>query len=169
MATLIPGQPRAINKEGTSYLDDFEAAQSAIDLRSATAWRLASIPQGQPDMFPEATKNTLGLGFNRSKLAWYTIDPVFVQNNNLTPQHISQNGQMLADSRMRLLLITELFPNNQPQQGQMTNVATLDFAYYPKERGMYNYDTTNVDSSGSFINPEARWGGISRALNTNDF
>ncbi len=169
VATLIPGQPRAINKEGTSYLDDFEAAQSAIDLRSATAWRLASIPQGQPDLFPEASIKNLGHGFKRSKLSWYTIDPVFVQNNTLTPQHIAQDGQMLADSRMRLLLITELFPNNQPQQGQMTNVATLDLAYYPKERGMYNYDTTNVDTSGNFVDPEARWGGISRALTTNDF
>jgi len=169
VATLIPGQPRAINKEGTSYLDDFEAAQSAIDLRASTAWRLASIPQGQPDLFPEASNLNLGLGYNRSKLAWYSIDPVFMQNNNLTPQHISQNAQMLADARMRLLLITELFPNNQPQQGQMTNVATLDLAYYPNERGMYNYDTTGVDSAGNFINPESHWGGISRALATNDF
>ena len=169
VATLIPGQPRAINKEGTSYLDDFEAAQSSIDLRSINSWRLASIPQGQPDLFPEAQKNKLSAGYKRSKVAWYTIDPVFVQGNSLTPDHIAQDGEMLADSRMRLLLITELFPNNQPQQGQMTNVATLDLAYYPKERGMYNYDTLGVDTTGRFLDPENRWGGISRALTTNDF
>jgi cell surface protein SprA len=35
---------------------------------------------------------------------------------------------------------------------------------------MYNYDTTNtVDKFGQFTNPENRWGGIQRALSTNDF
>jgi cell surface protein SprA len=66
-AHLIPGQPRAINKEGISYIDDFEGAQSAIDLRSVSSWRLASIPQGQPDLFPEATNKDLSAGFKRAK------------------------------------------------------------------------------------------------------
>jgi cell surface protein SprA len=39
VAHLIPGQPKAINKDGTSYIDDFEASQSAIDLRSVNAWK----------------------------------------------------------------------------------------------------------------------------------
>jgi cell surface protein SprA len=35
---------------------------------------------------------------------------------------------------------------------------------------MYNYDNTaTVDSVGQFTNPENRWGGIMRALSTNDF
>ncbi len=170
VAHLIPGQPRAINKEGTSYIDDFEASQSAIDLKSVTAWRLASIPQGQPNLFPEATKKDLSAGFKRSKLAWYTIDPLFYQSNQLTPQHIKQNPQMLYDSRMRLVNQIDIFPNLQQQYGSIPNVAVLDLAYYPKERGNYNYDTTNtVDTSGLFINPENRWGGIMRALTTNDF
>jgi cell surface protein SprA len=170
VAHLIPGQPRAINKEGTSYIDDFEASQSAIDLRSVNAWRLASIPQGQPDLFPEATKKDLSAGFKRSKTAWYVIDPLFYQSNNLTPQHIKQNAQMLSDSRMRLVNQIDIFPNLQQQYGSIPNIPILELAYYPKERGMYNYDTTNtVDSSGYFINPENRWGGIQRGLTTNDF
>lgn len=170
VAHLIPGQPRAINKEGTSYIDDFEASQSAIDLKSVTAWRLASIPQGQPNLFPEATKKDLSAGFKRSKLAWYTIDPLFYQSNQLTPQHIKQNPQMLYDSRMRLVNQIDIFPNLQQQYGSIPNIAVLDLAYYPKERGNYNYDTTNtVDTAGLFINPENRWGGIMRALTTNDF
>lgn len=170
VAHLIPGQPRAINKEGISYIDDFEASQSAIDLRSVNAWRLASIPQGQPDLFPEATKKDLSVGFKRSKTAWYVIDPLFYQSNNLTPLHIKQNAQMLSDSRMRLVNQIDIFPNLQQQYGSIPNIPILELAYYPKERGMYNYDTTNtVDSSGYFINPENRWGGIQRGLTTNDF
>lgn len=170
VAHLIPGQPRAINKEGTSYIDDFEASQSAIDLRSVNAWRLAAVPQGQPDLFPEATKKDLSVGYKRAKTAWYVIDPLFYQSNNLTPLHIKQNPQMLSDSRMRLVNQIDIFPNLQQQYGSIPNIPILELAYYPKERGMYNYDTSNtIDSAGFFINPENRWGGIQRGLTTNDF
>jgi len=169
-AYLIPGQPKVIDRAGTSYVDDFEASQSTIDLKSATAWRLASIPQGQPDMFPEAASQSLSAGFKRAKMAWYTIDPVFYQSNNLTPNHIKQDASMLADSRMRLVNFTDIFPNQQLQYGSIPNITVFDVCYYPKERGMYNYDTTNtVDSVGYFINPENRWAGIMRGLSTNDF
>ncbi|NBU91358.1 MAG: cell surface protein SprA [Flavobacteriia bacterium] len=169
-AYLIPGQPKVINKSGISYVDDFEASQSTIDLKSASAWRLASIPQGQPDLFPEAATQSLAAGFRRAKMAWYTIDPLFYQSNNLTPQHIKENASMLADSRMRLVNFTDIFPNQQLQYGSIPNITVFDVCYYPKERGMYNYDTTNtVDSIGHFINPENRWAGIMRGLSTNDF
>jgi cell surface protein SprA len=170
VATLRPGQPRAINKEGTSYIDDFEASQSAIDLKSIAAWRLASVPQGQPDLFPEAAKKDLSAGYKRANLSWYTIDPVFYQSNQLTPAHIKQDPSMLYDSRMRLIQMTDIFPNLQLQYGSITNINVLDLAYYPAERGMYNFDTTaTVDSLGRFTDPEERWGGIMRGLSTNDF
>ncbi len=169
-AHLIPGQPRAINKSGTSYIDDFEGAQSTIDLRSVTSWRLASVPQGQPELFPEASVKDLSAGFKRAKTCWYLIDPLFYQSNSLTPQHIVQDPTMLADSRMRLVNQTDIFPNLQQQYGSIPNIPILELAYYPTERGMYNYDTTNtVNAEGKFINPENRWGGIMRALSTNDF
>ncbi len=170
VATIIPGQPRVINKSGTSYIDDFEASQSAIDLKSVTAWRMASIPQGQPDLFPEATLKNLSAGYRRSKIAWYMIDPLFYQSNSLTPDHIKQDASMLADSRMRLVNQKDIFPNLQQQYGSIPNISVLDLYYYPSERGMNNYDTTNtVNPDGSFVNPENRWGGIMRSLTTNDF
>ena len=169
-AHLIPGQPRAINKEGTSYIDDFEASQSSIDLKSITSWRLASIPKGQPDLFPEALNMDLSAGYKRAKTAWYLIDPIFFQSNSLTPDHITQNPQMLADSRMRLVNQTDVFPNLQQAYGAIPNLTVLDLAYYPKERGMYNYDMSNtINDDGTFSDPNNRWGGIMRALTTNDF
>lgn len=169
-AHLIPGSPRAINKNGTSYIDDFEGAQSSIDLKSISAWRLASVPQGQPDLFPEAAKNDISAGFKRSRLAWYVIDPLFYRSDNTTPQHIKDDPSMLSDSRMRLVNQNDIFPNLQLQYGSVQNLSILDLAYYPKERGMYNYDTTNTyDANGLFNNPQDRWGGIMRALSTNNF
>ena len=170
VARLIPGQPRAINKEGTSYVDDFEASQSAIDLRQFSSWRMASVPQGQADLFPEAQTKTLAAGYKRAKLSWYVIDPVFYQGNSLTPQHIKQNPQMLSDSRMRLVNQVDIFPNLQMQYGSIPNIPILDLAFYPKERGMYNYDQSSTfNPDGTFTNPENRWGGIMRSLTTNDF
>lgn len=169
-AHLIPGVPKAINKTGTSYIDDFEGAQSSIDLRSATAWHLASIPKGQPDLFPEATNTNLSAGFKRAKTSWYVVDPLFAQGTNLTPQHILDNPELVSDSRVRMVNQTEIWPNQQLQYGSISNIPILDLAYYPKERGMYNFDTTaTVDANGLFTDPSNRWGGMMRALTTNDF
>ncbi|MBI2259453.1 MAG: cell surface protein SprA [Flavobacteriia bacterium] len=169
VAHLIPGVPKAISKDGISYVDDFEGSQSSIDLKTTTSWKLASVPQGQPDLFPEGNFKTLSNGYRRSKISWYLIDLLFYQNNNLTPQHIKEDPAILSDSRMRLVQMNEIFPNLQQQIGQFTNVNTFELAYYPKERGMYNFDTTNVDENGFFTNPETRWAGITRSLSTNDF
>lgn len=170
-AYLIPGTPRGIGKGGISYIDDFEGSQSTIDIRTQSMWKLASVPQGQPDLFPEGDlKNDLSAGYKRSLLSWYTIDPLFYQNNALTPQHIQQNPEMLDDSRMRIVMQTELFPNLQLQQFTFNNIPVLDLAYYPQERGMYNYDTTtNITPDGLFTDPQTRWGGIMRALTTTNF
>ena len=170
VAHLIPGTPKAISAAGISYVDDFEGSQSTIDLRTPNAWRLASIPQGQATLFPEATKKDLSAGFKRSKVAWYLIDPMFYQGSSLTPDNVKNSPQMLTDSRMRMVNQKDIFPNLQQQYGTFTNIPILELAYYPKERGMYNYDTTSVlDKLGRFTNPETKWGGIMRSLSTNDF
>ncbi len=169
-AHLIPGSPKAINKDGTSYVDDFEGAQSTIDLKSTSAWYLASVPQGQPDLFPEANNKNLSAGFKRASLAWYNLDPLFFSNNTLTPQHIKDDPAMLSDSRMRLVQYKELFPQQDQSYGSIPNLTVFDLGYYPKDRGMYNYDTSaTVDANGQFTDPEKRWGGIMRALSTNNF
>jgi cell surface protein SprA len=178
VAYLIPGQARAIGKNGTSYVDDFEGSQSAIDIRSFSQWFLASTPKGQPDMFPEGDLvGDLRNGFNRAKIAWYTIDPLFFRNNNLTPSHIKNNPAIQQDHRMREILQNEVFPNQQLPTGTPNNIPVLDVAFYPSMRGQYNFDTGGAPGISSGLNPnngrlndpETRWGGIMRQLTTNDF
>lgn len=171
-AHLIPGSPRAITKQGISYVDDFEGSQSTIDLKNYTSWHLASIPQGQSVMFPEASlKDDLRAGFNRSHLSWYIIDySTFQMNTSTTPKHIAEDPSTQQHMNVAYVNKQELFPNNDPSLGETTNLPTLDLTYYPTERGMYNYDTTNmVNADGHFINPKDRWAGIMRALSTTDF
>lgn len=175
-AYLIPGHSKAIGKSGNSYIDDFEGSQSTIDLRSQGAWSLASTPQGQltNNMFPEGGLDSLPYGFNRAKLSWYVIDPLFLrQTSNLTPPNLDKTD--MSNNFVREVPETEVFPNKQSPSGQPINIATLDLAFEPSTRGPYNYDThptqisSGLKSDGSLKDPETRWGGIMRSVQTNDF
>lgn len=172
-AYLIPGTQRAISKEGISYIDGFEGSQSAIDIKQFQTWRIASVPQGQLDLFPEASiKLGTRAGMDRAHISWYQVDQsTFYQNTTATPDHIKDNLAIRENSQMRQLKQNELFPQLQPPVGTLNTIPVLDLAYYPAERGPYNYDTTatNINADGTFNNPEDRWAGIMRALTTTNF
>ncbi len=165
MARLIPGSPSALNfagsKNGTTYLDDFESSQSIIDLKSALAWQIS----GTPQLFSESRLfNDLSYGYNRARLAFYNIDPIFYTSNNAA---ISRSD--LSNHYVRQVLETEVLPYRQSVTGQPLILPTLDLAYYPNVRGQYNYSTTGINPDGTLQNPRNRWGGMFRKLETNDF
>ncbi|WP_246095370.1 T9SS outer membrane translocon Sov/SprA [Saccharicrinis carchari] len=168
-AQLIPGHPDVIKNEGEAYIDDFEGTKISIDMRNWTAWNLASTPQGQTDLFPNAHLiNDLSAGFERAKAAWYIIDPLFSRDNQYTPSHVRNDLDLQSNHFSREVFIKEIFPNQDVATGTPTNIPVLNFAYYPKERGPYNF-TTDLDINGNLINPETRWGGIQRRVETSDF
>ncbi len=176
-AKLFPGHSRAIGSNGgTSYVDDFEGSQSRIDLRAFTAWQYASIPQAQYNLFPEASlNNDLRLGYNRARFAWYIIDPLFFRNSSITPASITD--QVQSNNFMREVLENEVFPNKQLSTGTPQNIATFDMAFYPTDRGAYNYElpagseliSAGLNPDGTLVDPKSRWGGIMRSLTTTDF
>ncbi|MEY3399117.1 MAG: cell surface protein SprA, partial [Bacteroidota bacterium] len=177
-AYLIPGHSRAISKDGNAYLDDFEGSQSVIDIRNVNQWFMASTPKLQTNaggLFPEAAfEDSLIYGYNRARLSWYVIDPLFFRSTSITPDNITPDIQQ--DHRMREVLEGEVFPNRQLPPGTPPNIATLDLTYYPEERGPYNYErpegteqSAGLNADGTLADPESRWGGIQRALTTTDF
>ena len=181
-AYFIPGHPKSINVDetGTSYIDDFENSQSVIDIRNSTAWSLSSTPVGNSNnsdgYFPEALQsNNIEYGYNRAKLAWYVIDPLFQRNSSITPSHISNDPSQQENNYVREVLITEIFPNKDIVNGQPQRLRTFDVAFYPQERGPYNFDvepsiySAGLNELGNLNSPESRWGGITRKIETNDF
>src|SRR5690606_31874651 len=79
-AYLLPGAPKRtnLNGEATSYVDDFEGTQNAIDLRSQLSWNLSSRPVGLGvPSNPNEDANGIQNGYQRAMLNWYTIDPIF--------------------------------------------------------------------------------------------
>ncbi len=176
-AQLVPGSPRGIEIDGeaTTYLDDFESSQTTIDLRNPLAWRLASTPGGQPDAFPEYSSNGLEYGYNRARLAWYTIDPLFHNETN-APSNINSNKDLQSGQDVRRVLLREIFPNVQRQASDIPYIPVMDMAFYPSQRGPYNFDVepTTVSAgmdpdNGQLLEPRTRWAGVMRDLSTTNF
>ena len=177
-AHLIPGHSRRIGSAGTAYIDDFEGSKSSIDLKNVQTWFIASTPQHQTTqgMFPEGAPGTdLAFRYNSARLAWYIIDPLFTRLSNLTPSHIRNDANQRSNHFVREVLETEIWPNKESPTGIPSPIPILNMAFYPSERGQYNYDAApspysrGVAQDGSLIAPETRWGGIMRGLQTTDF
>lgn len=169
-AHLLPGQPDALGEGGASYLDDFQNSERNINLKRPREWYFASAPEHQPNKFPNADLiDSLPYNYERAKMAWYVIDEVFHRGSNRTPDHIQNNTDMLSNHLMREVTKTELFPDRQLPQGAPNNLQTFDLAFYPEERGIYNYNVDDLGPDGKFTNPEDKWGGIMRGLPTTDF
>lgn len=166
-AQLIAGQAGGI-QDNASYIDDFENTKNTIDVSTPTSWFISSVPS----MFPESSDNTgLTSGFNRSRLAWYYIDPLFTRRgSSLTPSHIKSDLDQLSNHYVREVYVRELFPNRDQStySGATNTLSVLNLAYYPSERGPYNFDT-NLNMDGTLPNPERRWGGMMRKLDNSDF
>lgn len=168
-AHLIPGHSKAIKKAGTAYIDDFEGSETSYEMKSFPAWSLASTPQGQDDLFPEGSlSNNLKNGYNRAKLAWYVIDPLFLRNTSATPAHIKNNNIAKSSPFVREVQEKDIFKNVSNPSNLPSTIQILNVAYYPKERGPYNYDL-NIDGTGKLLSPQNRWGGMMREVLTNDF
>lgn len=175
-AQLIPGLASTGSRDGiVTYIDDFEGAESSIDLKGITYWHLASTPQDYQitlPQFPETRPGTgLAYGFNRAKLSWYRIDQTFYARNS--PSNIDDDDR--SQPYARRILETEVFPNKELVKGDYSYVFELNLSYYPEERGPYNYDlsptaySAGLTSEGKLANPKSRWGGIMRELDYTDF
>lgn len=168
MAYLLPGSPKGIDVTGaaTSYIDDFEASQIPISLISPLDWYEASTPRFFNGFNGDQTD--FSYNYKRGKLAWYSIDQIFYGFGQ-TPGNI--NADELSRAETRQINFRELFPNQQLDITQNAQIRTLDLAYFPEERGSYNYNPNATITNGvvKLPNPETNWGGVMRALTTNNF
>ncbi|MCY3998165.1 MAG: cell surface protein SprA [Flavobacteriaceae bacterium] len=159
VATLELKTPKDTNIDGqaVSYIDDFETSGIKTSLKSPSDWILASVP-GQGVM--GSNQNGLESGFGRSKMAWYTIDPIFY---NQTIDGI--DSQELSSNNTRQIFIEELFPQRDLVKGTSSIQTTLDLAYYPQEKGPYNNATEGQFQQSRKMN----WAGIMREISSPNF
>ncbi|MGB6154263.1 MAG: cell surface protein SprA [Pricia sp.] len=159
VAFLQPNSPKNADFQGetTTYLDDFEGAQALIDIRSSLGWVMASTPL---EFLDGPNQKGLETGFQRGKLAWYTIDPVFYTNQR--PSSISDSD--ISSNATRRIFIDEVFPKVEVAQGQTRQQTTFDMAYYPNQKGPYNAND-NYDA----VTADQKWAGVMRSLSSTNF
>ncbi len=172
-AQIVPAKQKSGTNKGSSYIDDFEATQTGIDLRSPYSWFLASTPydSGSDALFPEAgLTNDVAYGKNRALLSWYYIDRMWTQrNSSMVPGYMKSDPWFLSNPYVREVKISELYPYRDLAYGEANYIQTLSLSFYPKERGPYNLDAENIDTDGKLLNPEKRWGGIMRKMDNSNF
>lgn len=169
-AQLIAGEAGG-TQDNASYIDDFEGTKTTIDVMTPTSWFISSVPSL---IFKDDYSDKTGLssGFHRSRLAWYTIDPLFTRRgSSLTPGHIKGDLKQLSNHYVREVYTKELFPlrDQSSYQGATNTLNILNLAYYPSEPGPYNFNVTDLQADGTLQNPQRNWGGMMRKLDTNDF
>ena len=162
VANLIAGKPKNTQLQGESnvYIDDFEGAQTNIDIKGFNSWKLSSVPY-KNFKGSEIKNNEISRGFGRSKLAWYSIDPIFYAGGR--PSGI--NNDDISLNTTRRIFIKEIFPEQDLIQGTTTVQSTLDLAYYPEEKGPYN----NVTEDEFKKDRAENWAGIMRPINATNF
>lgn len=172
-AKIYPHNHKSQGKNrGVSNIEDFENAELPNDYKMVTNWVIASVPQKQPDLFPETSNSDKTTWLNHSaKLSYYTIDPLFYRDADMPDNIKARVDQILSDHYQRQIDQREVFPQRQFPQGTPTILPTLDLVYHPNQRGQYNMNTSSSDlnGNGNFVDPTKSWAGIMRRVDQNDF
>lgn len=173
-AQLVPGHTREVGKAGTSYIDDFEASTTTIDVHYPSYWFLASTPRDDSSPMRFANHDArlsddIQYNSHRAMMAWYTVDPIFGYPQTNTPRYIRDNVDMMSDHRTRIVYEQEIYPDKEILANEDTRLAVLNVSYYPTERGPYNVDANQINSDGRMANPLDNWGGMMRRIDQTDF
>jgi cell surface protein SprA len=159
-AQLLPGTSNYIDGEGTAYVDDFENTATPYSLMATPGWRLSSIPKTLEYDPTSGQLNSNEAGHRRARLAWYQIDPQFYrEGGRFKPKNITEKD--LLNHYIRPVEPQEIFPNYQRTQ-LYTYQSIFDIAYFPDEKGPYNYNNLSTFRS----NAKANWAGITSAITT---
>jgi len=164
-AQLLPGTSNVINGSGTSFIDDFENSATPYSLLNPVGWKLAAVPKDiKFDLSsPTGAINDLKAGFKRAKLAWYQIDNLFYRTTSrFKPDYI--NDEYLQNHYFRPVGPQEIFPYRDLNVGSFYE-QVFDLAYYPSERGPFNYNP-DLNADGTLKNAKENWAGITTAIRT---
>lgn len=168
VAQLFPGVAPRVNNN--SFIDDFEAARTLYDLtRQPTRWRLGSTPTTPERAFPQGTfAEPLSYAYNRARISVYTVDNTFSTATTIASNRVPSSN--LTDDNLKNVY-EQFFLSNELFKGRSQRLVNLpenilDVAYFPKERGMYNFNP-NLDADGRLLgDPKKNFGSVMRAISS---
>lgn len=166
-AHLLPGTSNTVNGDPASYIDDFEAAVTPFNLgaQANQTWKLGSTPKTPDNRFDlsQTTEDNLGNAYRRARLAWYNIDNIFYRESGPgVPTNLSQEDR--RNHYVRRVIPQEIF-RNQDRDVIIVPQPLFELAYFPQERGMFNYNP-NLTFDGYLPNPRQNYGAVTRAITT---
>jgi cell surface protein SprA len=166
-AQLLPGTSVRVIGDPTVYLDDFETAITPYYLGGAAAqsWYLGSTPKTADNRFDlsGSTEDNLGNAYRRARIAWFNIDNVFYRDGGPgVPTNITREDRL--NHYVRRVLPQEIFQKRE-RDVIVVPEPLFELAYFPSERGMYNYNT-NLNANGLLPDPRANFGAVTRPITT---
>lgn len=150
------------NPDGdTEGQEQIESDTSAIFMHAQpNIWSLASVPNTGSFEFADETNNW-ATNYERAQISVY--GPATFPQSQF-------GGEAWANSHYsRDLYFSEI--GSLQEGGGFVNplLATLDLAYFPKERGPYNFNVQGIDNEARLSTPSASWAGVQRPLDYTDF
>jgi len=168
-AHLFPGTNKFVDAtgRGISYLDDFEGVRTPYSMSGqASRWKIPSVPVGfEGDGYRPIDKTSwLKLNDRRAHTSWYIVDNLFYRSSG-SPKPGNIGPEDIKNHYVRAVGPQEVFRNRDLNAVNL-NETVFDIAYYPTERGQYNYNT-NLDAQGRLASdPRKNWGGAMRSIST---
>ena len=155
-AELFPGLGNLGGKaKGISYIDDFERSEKTILLSSPLEWQHGSTPLAFLNTLPTFERTTLSSNYKRAKLSWYIIDASFY--NTASGAAVDDQSTNFYE---RQVFIQHVFPNRVlAANAIIPRLQTFDLAFYPAQRGVYNYNP-DLTSQANLLNPEENFGAM---------
>ena len=144
-------------RNGVSYIDDFEGFENTFSLRERPgSWQVSAAPDSiaaapgldgeQRGTYADNRRRTHW----RGRLGWYQLSENILQNLGGSEGEATD----LVDTR-------EVFVGRDTQGEANPTLRTFDLYFDPWERGPYNYTQT---LEAFFREPRTVWGGITRSL-----
>ncbi|MEF8816739.1 MAG: cell surface protein SprA [Salinibacter sp.] len=145
-------------RNGVSYIDDFEGFENTFSLREQPgAWQVSAAPDSTADApgldgeVPGTYDDVRQRTHWRGRLGWYRL------NENVLEAIGTEDGGEATE----LIDTEEVFVGRDTQGEANPTLRTLDLHFNPWQRGSYNYTEDLVDF---FREPTKVWGGITRSL-----
>ncbi len=144
-----------------SFIDDFEAARTPFDYtRQPLRWRLGATPLS----LPESQYSDLRYGYRRAHIAAYTIDNTFQGSFSSVPRPQNLTDDDLENFYEKGFQPQDIFTGRSQRLVNLPE-ALFDVAYFPTERGMYNFNP-DLDPNGRLKTPRKNFGAITRAVSS---
>ena len=152
----------ADERNGVSYVDDFEGFENTFSLREQLrSWQVSAAPDSISPMLDGSRTGGAGArarSWWRGGFGWYQLNDQI--KDNLSGKVVQRGPEEATE----LLDVREVFVGRDTRGSANPTLRSLDVYFNPWRRGPYNYLDGGDNLTEFYRNPTRVWGGITRQL-----